>query len=82
MPQFVADFHIHSCFSRACSKDLSVPELAKWAKIKGIGVLGTGDFTHPLWRQQLKDGLRETGRGLFEHAGAEFMLTAEVNTLF
>ncbi|MBI3088007.1 MAG: DNA helicase UvrD [Candidatus Omnitrophica bacterium] len=82
MPEFVADFHIHSRYSRACSKDLSVPELAKWAKIKGIGVLGTGDFTHPLWLQELKDTLRDTGRGLFEHDGAQFMLTAEVNTLF
>lgn len=82
MPKFIADFHIHSRYSRACSKDLSVPELAKWAKIKGIGVMGTGDFTHPLWQQELRDTLRETGRGMFEHAGVDFMLTAEVNTLF
>ncbi len=82
MPRFVADFHIHSRYSRACSKDLTVAELAKWAKIKGIGVLGTGDFTHPLWLQELKDALRETGRGLYEHAGVHFLLTAEVNTLF
>jgi uncharacterized protein (TIGR00375 family) len=82
MPEFVADFHIHSRYSRACSKDLSIAELAKWAKIKGIGVLGTGDFTHPLWLQELKDTLRPTGRGVFEHQGAHFLLTAEVNTLF
>jgi uncharacterized protein (TIGR00375 family) len=82
MPEFVADFHIHSRYSRACSKDLSVPELAKWAKRKGIGLLGTGDFTHPLWLQELKDALRPTGRGFFEAQGAHFMLTAEVNTLF
>ncbi len=59
-----------------------MPELAKWAKIKGIGVLGTGDFTHPLWLNELQDTLRETERGLFEYQGADFMLTAEVNTLF
>ncbi|MBI3083624.1 MAG: DNA helicase UvrD [Candidatus Omnitrophica bacterium] len=82
MPKLIADFHIHSRYSRACSKDLTVAELAKWAKIKGIGVLGTGDFTHPMWRQELKETLRATGRGLFEHAGVQFMLTAEVNTLF
>ncbi|MBI4341604.1 MAG: DNA helicase UvrD [Candidatus Omnitrophica bacterium] len=82
MPKFIADFHIHSRYSRACSKDLTVPELAKWAKIKGIGVLGTGDFTHPLWLQELKDALRETGTGLYEHAGQPFILTSEVNTLF
>lgn len=82
MPRFVADFHIHSRYSRACSKDLSVEELAKWAKLKGIGVLGTGDFTHPLWLEELKDALRETGTGLYEHAGVRFLLTSEVNTLF
>jgi len=82
MPRLVADFHVHSRYSRACSKDLSVAELAKWAKIKGIGVLGTGDFTHPLWMQELKDALRPTGRGLFEYEGARFLLTSEVNTLF
>jgi uncharacterized protein (TIGR00375 family) len=82
MPKFIADFHLHSCYSRACSKDLSVPELAKWAKLKGIGVLGTGDFTHPLWMEQLKDNLREAGNGLYEHAGVKFILTVEVNSLF
>jgi len=82
MPELVADFHIHSRYSRACSKDLSVKELAKWAKIKGIGVLGTGDFTHPLWLQELKEQLRPTGQGLLERAGAHFMLTSEVNTIF
>ena len=82
MAQFIADFHIHSRYSRACSKDLTVAELAKWATIKGIGVLGTGDFTHPLWLEELKNTLRDTGRGLFEHGGVEFLLTSEVNTLF
>ena len=82
MPKFVADFHIHSRYSRATSKDLTVDELAKWAKIKGVGVLGTGDFTHPMWLQELKDVLRAAGNGLFEYQGAHFMLTSEVNTLF
>ena len=82
MPKFVADFHIHSRYSRACSKDLSVAELAKWAKIKGIGLLGTGDFTHPLWLEELKDSLRETGGGFYEHGGVRFICTSEVNTLF
>ena len=82
MPRFIADFHIHSRYSRACSKDLTVGELAKWAKIKGIGVLGTGDFTHPFWLQELQETLRDAGGGLFEHQGVRFMLTSEVNTLF
>ena len=82
MGRFVADFHVHSRYSRACSKDLCVPELAKWAKIKGIGVLGTGDFTHPLWLHELQGTLRDAGAGLYEHGGVRFMLTSEVNTLF
>ncbi len=82
MPEFVADFHIHSRYSRACSKELTIPELAKWAKLKGVGLLGTGDFTHPLWLEELKESLRETGSGFYEHGGVHFILTAEVNTLF
>ena len=82
MPEFVADFHIHSRYSRATSKDLTVAELAKWAKLKGVGVLGTGDFTHPLWLQELQDALRPSATGLFTHDGATFMLTTEVNTLY
>ena len=82
MPKFVADFHVHSRYSRATSKDLTIQTLAKWAKLKGIGVLGTGDFTHPLWLQELKETLRQTGTGLYEHGGVQFLLTCEVNTLF
>lgn len=82
MPKFIADFHLHSRYSRACSKDLTVKELAKWAKLKGIGVLGTGDFTHPLWLEELKSAFREDGDGLYEAHGVKFLLTAEVNTLF
>ena len=82
MPRFIADFHIHSRYSRACSKNLTVQELAKWAKMKGLGVLGTGDFTHPLWLEELKETLRQSGDGLYEHGGIRFILTAEVNTLF
>ena len=83
MPKFIADFHIHSRYSRATSKDLTVNELAKWAKIKGIGVLGPGDFTHSMWLDELRAALRDTGTGLYEAAnGARFILTCEVNTLF
>jgi len=53
-----ADLHIHSRFSRACSKNLNIPNLVKWARIKGIGLLGTGDFTHNEWLKEIKQ-LRE-----------------------
>lgn len=80
--RFVADFHIHSKYSRATSSSLDADELAKWAKIKGIGLIGTGDFTHPQWLAALKEKLRPTGDGFFAYNGARFILTTEVNTLF
>ncbi|MDL2266825.1 UvrD-helicase domain-containing protein [Desulfovibrio sp. OttesenSCG-928-G15] len=57
MQEFFADLHIHSRFSRATSRKLSVPLLAAWARLKGISVLGTGDFTHPRWREELEENL-------------------------
>ena len=56
---FIADLHIHSRFSRATSKQLTPAHLAGWARCKGIDLLGTGDFTHPQWRQELRDSLVE-----------------------
>ena len=58
---WVADLHIHSRYSRACSRDLDLPNLAWWARRKGVALLGTGDFTHPAWRDHLREHLR-TGR--------------------
>ena len=54
---FRADLHIHSRFSRATSSRLTLPHLAAWAGAKGIDVLATGDFTHPVWRQELREAL-------------------------
>src|SRR5436309_8453800 len=62
---YVADLHIHSRFSRACSRDLTLPNLAWWARRKGIALLGTGDFTHPAWFDHLKESLVEAGPGLY-----------------
>jgi uncharacterized protein (TIGR00375 family) len=63
--KYCADLHIHSPFSRGTSKALSLAELKKWALIKGINVLGSGDFTHPQWRALLKEHLIPDGRGFF-----------------
>ncbi|AGL21666.1 UvrD-helicase domain-containing protein [Actinoplanes sp. N902-109] len=63
---YVADLHIHSRYSRACSRDLTLPNLAWWARRKGITVLGTGDFTHPAWFDHLRESLRPAAEpGLF-----------------
>jgi DNA helicase-2/ATP-dependent DNA helicase PcrA len=60
-----ADLHIHSKYSRACSRDCDLEHLAWWAGRKGIGVVGTGDFTHPVWRQELGEKLVPDAPGLY-----------------
>ena len=65
---FVADLHIHSKYSRACSRDLDLPNLAWWARRKGVAVLGTGDVTHPAWRDHVREQLRPAEPGLFRLA--------------
>ena len=63
--EFIADFHIHSHYSVATSKDLTPPHLNYWAAMKGITVVGTGDFTHPGWITELKEHLEPAEPGLF-----------------
>ena len=63
--RFHADLHVHSKYSRATSRDLDLEHLAAWAARKGIGVVATGDFTHPVWRAELKDKLVPAEPGLF-----------------
>ena len=63
--RFIADLHIHSKYSRATSRDLEPESLWRWAQLKGITVMGTGDFTHPLWLKELKEKLEPCGNGLF-----------------
>ncbi len=62
---FHADLHIHSKFSRACSKDCDIEHLSWWALRKGLRVLGTGDFTHPAWSAELRETLVPAEPGLF-----------------
>jgi DNA helicase II / ATP-dependent DNA helicase PcrA len=62
---FYADLHLHSRYARATSRNADLAELAWWARRKGITVLGTGDFTHPAWFQELKQGLVPAEPGLF-----------------
>jgi len=88
--QFICDFHIHSKYSRATAKNMDVENLAKWAKIKGIDVLGSGDFTHPLWFKELKEKLIPAEEGLFKlrlqngnnHNEIRFILTTEISSIY
>jgi len=92
---FVADLHIHSKYSRACSRDLDLPNLAWWARRKGITLLGTGDFTHPAWYDHLREHLTPAEPGLFRLTGpgrplpptvaerdVRFMLSVEISTIY
>ncbi len=84
--RFIADFHLHSKFSRATSKDMEVETLARWGKKKGISLLGTGDFTHPTYFAELRSKLIPLGNGLFElkkgEKGMKFILTTEVSNIY
>lgn len=84
--KFFADFHLHSKYSRATSSQMNLENLAKWARIKGIKVLGTGDFTFPKWFKELKEKLEEKERGLFQLKNSSentfFILTTEVSCVY
>lgn len=84
--KIIADFHIHSKYSRATSREMEVETLALWAEKKGIDLLGTGDFTHPQYFAELQGKLEPLGNGLFKlRAGSSpvrFILTVEVSNIF
>ena len=61
----IADLHIHSHYSRATSPRLTPPWLERWARIKGIGLLGTGDCTHPLWLEELRGQMDDAEEGFY-----------------
>ena len=63
--RIIADLHIHTGFSRATSKAMTLPNIACWARLKGINLVGTGDFTHPEHFADIKKLLVSTGNGLF-----------------
>lgn len=63
--ELIVDLHVHSHYSRATSKDSTLEGLYKWGKIKGIAVIGTGDFTHPGWFAELQEKLEPAEQGLF-----------------
>jgi uncharacterized protein (TIGR00375 family) len=93
--RFIADLHIHSSFSRATSREISLENIWKWAQFKGITVVGTGDFTHPVWQKELKVKLYNNGHNLFKlknkyhgeissscKSNVFFMLTSEVSCIY
>jgi len=95
--QFIADFHIHSKYSRATSKDMDLEHINLWCQKKGIDIVTTADFTHPVWFNELKDKLVETEeKGLYvlrtdipnhqspitNHRLTKFILTTELSCIY
>jgi uncharacterized protein (TIGR00375 family) len=84
--KFVADFHLHSKYSRATSQKMDLENLDNWAKIKGIKILGTGDFTFSKWLEELKKKLEPSEPGLFKfknrNSETRFLLTTEVSCVY
>ncbi|MDD5433291.1 MAG: endonuclease Q family protein [Candidatus Pacebacteria bacterium] len=84
--RFVADLHIHSKYSRATSPQTDLEHLSAWAKIKGIKVLATGDFTHPIWFKELQEKLMESESGLYKlrsgDNGTRFILSSEISCIY
>jgi uncharacterized protein (TIGR00375 family) len=81
MEKIFADLHIHSRFSRACSKDITIENLVKWAKIKGLNLLGTGDFSHPKWLEEIKEKLKEKN-GFYYYKDFPFIITGEISLIY
>jgi uncharacterized protein (TIGR00375 family) len=82
MMKIIADFHLHSLYSRATSKEMNLDGLSKGAKLKGLNLLGSGDFTFPKWIGELKRKLEPMENGLFTYEKSVFILTTEVATYF
>jgi uncharacterized protein (TIGR00375 family) len=73
-----ADFHIHSCFSMASSKDMLIKNMAPKSKLKGLQLLGTGDGLHPKWLDIISQSTEYLGDGIYSTEGMDFVLTTEV----
>ncbi len=92
---YIADLHIHSRYSRATSRDCTPEHLELWGRRKGIGLLGTGDFTHPAWREELKEKLEPAQEGLYtlkeeyriqdgtaRGENPRFVITGEISSIY
>jgi len=83
---FIADFHIHSKYSRATSLQADLEHIAQAAKTKGIQVVGTGDFTHPQWLKEIQENLEPAEEGLYRlknsNKAVRFLLTSEISCIY
>lgn len=84
--RYIVDWHIHSKYSRACSRDLELPTIAAWCERKGIDIVATGDWTHPEWFKHLEEHLVEGRQGIYklkdDSSKTRFMLVQEVSQIY
>lgn len=89
--QIIADLQLHSKYSRAVSQKMDLQEIATWAAKKGIGLVATGDWTHPLWFREIKVNLKETAPGIFSLKNTSgnqsllnvrFLLSTEISSIY
>ncbi len=81
----IADLHIHSKYSRAVSQKMDLENIAYWASLKGINLVATGDWTHPLWFREIKEKLKETSSGIFQlknYPQVNFILSTEISSIY
>ena len=83
---YIADLHFHSKYSRAVSRDMTLPTISLWGKKKGIDILSTTDWTHPLWFREIKEHLEESSEGLYKlksvKESALFILSTEISSIY
>jgi len=84
--RIIADLHIHSAYSRGCSKQLTLANIARWCEIKGIDLVSTGDFTHPAWFKSLNGELEQDGAGFYAlRSGGNktrFVIGSEISCIY
>ena len=85
--EFVTDLHLHSKYSRAVSRDMNLYNMALWGTKKGLDVLSTADWTHPLWMREIKTELEEDAKGIFKIKNnkdfrTRFILSTEISSIY
>lgn len=82
----IADLHLHSKYSRACSRDLALAGIDEWCRRKGINLVGTSDFTHPAWLKEIKSNLEEAEPGFYKLKNTDsptrFVLSSEISCIY
>ena len=84
--QIIADLQLHSRYSRAVSPNMTLNEISRWSALKGIKLIATGDWTHPLWFRSIKENLKESSSGIYtlksRPGETNFLLSTEISSIY